>query len=248
MPDLIPKRKVGPGHKRQGKPNRANLASGQPSGLSRACRIAVAEDHTLLRELIIKLIETDCDSYELVAEFASTDEAARRCGDVRAEILVIGLNIVLSAGAPALTRLRQLLPGLRILLYSASGSDEEIVKALQQGVDGFIGKANSSSEFLYALDRLSHGDSYFCGQSSRLLSEIASGKHSKKAGGSHLSPREKEILQHIAGGHTSKEIAGCLDLSVATVDTHRRNAMLKIGARNVADLIRYGHKHGLLAR
>ncbi len=91
-----------------------------------------------------------------------------------------------------------------------------------------------------------NGENYFCARSSRLLSEVARGLHPSSGDAPDISVREKEILTLIANGRTSKEIASALFISTFTVDTHRRNLMAKIGARNSAGVIRYALAHGLL--
>ncbi len=107
-------------------------------------------------------------------------------------------------------------------------------------------KTSDRQEFLDAVARVSAGENYFCARSSRLLSEVARGLHASTGDAPGISPREKEILILIAGGRTSKEIAGALFISTLTVDTHRRNLMAKIGAHNSAGVIRYALAHGLL--
>jgi DNA-binding NarL/FixJ family response regulator len=207
----------------------------------------VAEDRILLRELMVSFFRAHSSAFQVVADVDSAKAALQACQEFGAEILLIDLGLAGAGGGSFVAELRRQNHSLRILLYCGAASDEEIVKAMQYGIDGFISKANDSVKFLQAIDQISRGDSFFCAHSSRLLAEIASGKHAERERDCCLSPRETQILRLIANGETSKEIAAALGLSVATVDTHRRNAMAKIGARNAADLIRYGHQHGLLA-
>jgi len=213
----------------------------------RPIRFVIADDHVLVRELIVRLLTSDSVPMELSAEVDSADRALDACQSLRPDILLVDLRVLTPAGRVTIAKLREKAPSVRILLYSGSASDREIVRVMQEGIDGFVGKNDTSREFREAMTRIAQGANYFCAQSSRLLAEIASGKHAKVESDSSLSPREKQILRLIADGQTSKEIAAALGLSVATVDTHRRNAMAKIGGRNAADLIRYGHDHGLLA-
>jgi DNA-binding NarL/FixJ family response regulator len=213
----------------------------------RPIRFVIADDHVLVRELIVHLLTSDLVPMESLAEVDSAERALAACQCVRPDILLVDLRILAPTGQATIAQLRKRTPSVRILLYSGGASDRDIVRAMQEGVDGFIGKNDTSHEFREAMYRIAQGANYFCSQSSRLLAEIAAGKHAKEETGSSLSPRERQILRLIADGQTSKEIAAVLGLSVATIDTHRRNAMAKIGARNVADLIRYGHDHGLLA-
>jgi DNA-binding NarL/FixJ family response regulator len=223
--------------------------AGTSSNSTRPVRIVVADDHALLRELMVTLLKAHAPAFQVVADVDSTEAALQACQELGGEILLMDLNLASAPGGWLIAELRRRTPSLRILLYCGSTSDDEIAKALYHGIDGFISKGNDSMKFLQAIDQISRGDNYFCAHSSRLLAEIASGKHVERERERDccLSPRETQILRLIANGETSKEIAAALRLSVATVDTHRRNAMAKIGARNAADLIRYGHQHGLLA-
>jgi two-component system response regulator NreC len=256
--ELTPKDPIGasgethaPGSSRAKRGNAAAQptdAAPAPASLN-AVRIVVADDHLLLRELMVALVTAHSPAFQVVANVDSAEAALQACQELGGEILLMDLSLACAAGASLITELRKRNRSLRILLYCGSTTDDEIIKVMHYGIDGFISKGNSSAKFLQAIDQISRGDNYFCSHSSRLLAEIACGKHIERARERDccLSPRETQILRLIASGDTSKEIAAALGLSVATVDTHRRNAMAKIGARNAADLIRYGHEHGLLA-
>lgn len=214
----------------------------------RPIRFVIGDDHILVRELIVHLLITDSVPMELVAAVDSAESALAACESLCPDVVLLDLRLLSPSGQGTIAQFRKRAPQVRILLYSGCGSDRNIVKAMQEGVDGFVGKNDTSGEFREAIGRIAQGANYFCSQSSRLLAEIAAGKHAKEETARSLSPRERQILRLIADGQTSKEIAAVLGLSVATIDTHRRNAMAKIGARNAADLIRYGHVHGLLAQ
>jgi DNA-binding NarL/FixJ family response regulator len=214
----------------------------------RPIRFVIGDDHVLVRELIAQLLATDSVAMELVGAVDSAQDALAACESLRPDLVLLDLRLLMPSSQAMIAQLRKRTPQVRILLYSGDGSDRDIVKAMQEGVDGFVGKNDTSRDFREAICRIAQGANYFCSQSSRLLAEIAAGKHAKEETATSLSPRERQILRLIADGQTSKEIAAVLGLSVATIDTHRRNAMAKIGARNAADLIRYGHVHGLLAQ
>ena len=113
-----------------------------------------------------------------------------------------------------------------------------ISEADRCGADGFVEKTNTWDDFLFAVDRVSRGQRYFC-------SGGAPGREIGSKPGLELTPREREILKLIAEGMTTKEIAARLFISIPTVETHRANLMVKTGARNVAGLVRFAMDAGL---
>jgi two-component system response regulator NreC len=213
----------------------------------RLTRIVIAENHVLMRELIVRLIGESSTAFQIVAEEANAREAIRACLRHGAHLFLFRLALLGDEDQIALTGVKKKMPDLRVMGYAGpAASDERIMRAMRNGVDGFIGKTNRIPEFLTAIDRVRNGDNYFPPETTHLLAKTAAGIQTSDEGTRSLSPRENEVLRMIANGHTSKQIAQLLGLSVATIDTHRRNLMIKIGARNAADLIRYGHRHDLL--
>ncbi len=216
------------------------------TGKRKPLRVFLADDHVLFRELISALLAAETDSYEIVGEAGTAKAAMEACRTLKPDLLILDVNLPGQSGIEAAPELKQLCPDTRILLCSGSVNEQQIVTALRTNVDGFMEKTSDRQEFLTAVARVSSGENYFCARSSRLLSEVARGLHVSSGEAPDVSPREREILTMIAAGHTSKEIGTALFISTFTVDTHRRNLMAKIGARNTAGVIRYALKHGLL--
>jgi DNA-binding NarL/FixJ family response regulator len=214
---------------------------------NRRTRCLIADESHLIRDLITTLLQREKGDVLAVRGVEDANAVLETGPAFHPDILLMELNALKNANGH-IHLMKEMMPATRLLVYAVAASDVEIVDALRAGVDGFCSKGTSREQFLEAVDRLARGEHYFCARSNRLLTEIAQGKHSETtpSGESVLSPREEEILLLIASGKTSKEIAADLNLSAATVDTHRRNAMSKVRARNAADLIRYGYDHGLL--
>jgi DNA-binding NarL/FixJ family response regulator len=125
-------------------------------------------------------------------------------------------------------------------LCTAFATDDRIADLAGTGAHGFVEKTNSWDEFLLAVEHVSHGELYFCSHSAGIALE-SSGVHENEAArrSPPLTARETEIITLIAQGFTSKEIGAKLNISVATVETHRTNLMVKLGVRNVAGLVAY---------
>lgn len=210
--------------------------------------MVIAEDDVLVRDILITFLSTRFDSLRCVAGVSTFEEAVAACIGFKAHLLVLRLLLLGPSGENVIAELRKRLPKLNILLYSGTAArNMDVIRAIRSPANGHVGKTATLAEFIEAIERTLTGKSYFCRGSNRLLAEIASGRHSPKSGVSDLSPRETQILRLIAEGRTNKEIADLLRLSVATVDTHRRNLMTKAKAHNAAELIRYGHEFQLLA-
>jgi DNA-binding NarL/FixJ family response regulator len=187
--------------------------------------------------------------FEVVAEAFNLSSALEACRRAEADLLILDERLPGGSPREAFRRLGEIRSLVKLLVYCSSGTEGGVISAVRSGADGVIDKDISRREFLDAVTKVACGQRYFSPRGTEVLTEIARGMHPEKAS-SHtetvLSPREKQILMLVAAGRTSKEIASFLHLSPATVVTHRRNCMAKVGAHNAADLIRYGHEHALL--
>lgn len=214
----------------------------RPTKGQRRPRCLVADHDCLFRALIIAFLR-DTKGRDLQVRTADDPKAMiQSCGKLKPDLLVLALSFLNSCSFDSIEKLRKATPDTRILVYSAGAVDPAVIYALRAGVDGFVDRVTPKT-FLKAIDLLIAGEYFYGPEASRLLREIAQGKH---AGATALSHRECEVLALIAKGKTTKEIADVLELSPATVGTHRRNEMSKIGAHNTAELIRFGYEHGFL--
>ena len=187
-------------------------------------------------------------SVKFVAERLTAREGIAASSRYAADLLLIRLILIGAEDEVALMRLRTKTPATKLIVYAGpAASDERIVRMMRIGVDGFVGRNNQIRDFLKAIRSVLRGASFFPRDSTHLLARVATQGTRIAKSDCAFSPREREIVKLIADGHTSKEIADVLRISAATVDTHRRNLMAKAGARNAADLIRYGRQHELLS-
>ncbi len=209
-------------------------------------RFVVADDHVLVRELIVTFLNEHWHAGQRVVGLPTMDAALQACLRGQVDFLLLNAQLISSEVASEIGKLRRQNPPLLVLCYAGGGGDSEIMRALQCGVDGFVGQTCDHTELLEAIRRIRQGEDYFCARSSHLLADLACGKRDSTHDTGKLTPRETQILRLIASGRTSKEIAALLGLRVATVDTHRRNLMAKAEAHNAADVVRYGYSHDLL--
>lgn len=210
--------------------------------------IVVVDDHRFMRELISRMLRRQDRLYDVVAEGGDAKAALAACKKLKPDLLILDINLPDESGIDAVAKLKRASPKTRILLCTAYVTDDRVLDALRSGAHGFVEKTNTWKDFIDAVERVSGGEHYFCAQGNGALSDIPSSarKQIGPASTVGLSPREKEVLTLIAHGSTSKEIAQELGISVGTVDTHRTNLMKKLHIRNVAGLVVYAFRAGLI--
>ena len=202
-----------------------------------------------MRELISAMLARQEGRYKILAEKGDAAAAIAACKEFTPDLLILDINLPDFSGIEAVPQIRKHAPATRILLCTAFATDDRVVEALRSGADGFVEKTNTWDDFIEAVQRVSRGEHFFRSQSS---SALAKGKESGGTGSevrvpsSRLSPREKEILILLAAGDSSKEIAGKLHIGVGTVETHRAHLLSKLGVRNVAGLVAYAFRSGLV--
>lgn len=226
----------------------AAKSSGNSSAASKPLSIVVVDDHRFMREVICAMLCRHADRYKIVAQAANAAEAVNVAAKHRPDLVVLDVNLPDRSGIDTVAEILKVSPQSRILLCTAFVSDDRIVDALRSGAHGFVEKTNSWSEFADAIDRVSKGEHYFAARSSALASTVHPNGATPPGGVllPHLSRRETEVLTLIARGRTSKEVATALGITAATVDTHRTNLMSKLQIRNVAGLVVYAFRCGLI--
>ena len=211
-------------------------------------RIVVVDDHRFMREMISRMLGRQPERYTVLAEAPDATEAIAACKEHKPDLLILDINLPDMSGIDAVPSIRKVSPQTRILLCTALVSDERVIDALRSGADGFVEKTNSWDDFASAVDRVRRGERYFCTTSNGYTPEgqAASPSKARPMPQVPISPREREVLTLIAQGSTTKEIASALGVSFGTVDTHRTNLMRKLKIRNVAGLVVYAFRAGLI--
>jgi DNA-binding NarL/FixJ family response regulator len=213
----------------------------------RPIRVLVADDHTLVRAGIVGLLDR-LEGVEVVGEASDGQEALRLAERLRPDLALIDISMPELNGLEVATRLAGVSPKLRIVMLSMHTSEEYVLRALRAGAAGYLLKGSAVAELEVAVRAVARGDTYL----SPAVSKHVVDDYVRRTGGSPdpidaLTPRQREILQLVAEGLTSKEIAQRLTISYRTVETHRSHLMERLGVRDMAGLVRFAVRAGLVA-
>jgi two-component system response regulator NreC len=211
-----------------------------------ATRILIADDHGVLRAGLRALLKSESE-LEVVGEAADGEEALRLASALRPDIVLMDISMPACGGIEATRRLRELLPDVRVLILTVHDDKSMVQEAIQAGAAGYILKRAAESELVSAIQAVSRGDMYVHLPMTRALqAEATAMPSSDQVAAETLTPREIEVLRLIARGHTNRQIAHLLTLSVRTVESHRANLMDKLDLHSRVELVRYAAQHGFL--
>ena len=208
--------------------------------------IVLADDHRIVREGIRKLLETRAD-YEIVGEAGDGEEAVALVSKHQPDVALMDINMPGVSGIEATRQIGRRDLNTRVLALSIHESKNCVREALQAGASGYVVKNASPTELLAAIDAIREGRSYLSNAiTQQVVDAIVEPGGEKVTGLSLLTDREREVLQYIAEGLSSKEIAGQLGVSLKTVDSHRSNLMEKLDIHKVAGLVKFAVRAGLV--
>jgi len=207
----------------------------------------LADDHKIFREGVRSILEKEQDM-EVVGEAANGVEVIELIEQVEVDVLVLDIDIGTPNGIEITELISQNHPETKILILSMMGLHDFVIQALEKGAIGFLLKNTGKDEVLTAIRSVSKGDSYFSREVSAILIEQLQKPASLKRKSTEIpiSPREIEVLKLIAQEFSNSEIAEKLYISIRTVDTHRRNLLEKLGAKNTAGLVKFAIQKGLV--
>lgn len=202
--------------------------------------ILIADDHTLLRESWAVLFGSD-PRFKVVGLCGTGEEAVSRAKDLRPHVVTMDINMPGINGFEATTQIRKFSPGSKVLGISLHTQPAYARKMIQSGAMGYVTKNSSQEEMFKAITEISANRKYICDEIKNILSEQALNNNSdEQAAGLHLlSKRELDIISYLKKGHSSREIADMINISVKTVEVHRYNILRKLKLRNVAALVNY---------
>lgn len=209
--------------------------------MTRLVRILLADDHTLVRAGIRSLVES-LPGLEVVAEASNGREALELAAQLEPDVILIDISMPELNGLDAAARLSRELPAIRVIILSMLGNEEYVAEALRSGASGYVMKDADACELQLAIKAVMRGDTYLSPQAARHATTLA---RRATGAGSVLTTRQREILQLIAEGASTKDIAGKLNLGVRTVETHRVQIMDRLGIRDIAGLVKHAIRIGL---
>jgi DNA-binding NarL/FixJ family response regulator len=208
-------------------------------------RVLLADDHALVRAGMRSLLGA-MSQVEVVAEAASGEEALQLAERERPDVVLMDIAMRGMTGLEAAARLRERSPGVRVVILSMHAGEEYVLQALRAGAVGYLLKDAATGELELALRSVMRGESWFSPAVSRQVVEGYVQRVGGEPGADVLTTRQREVLRLVAGGKSTKEIAFDLNLSVKTVETHRAQIMERLGIRDVAGLVRYALRTGLV--
>ncbi|MBI3802527.1 MAG: response regulator transcription factor [Nitrospirae bacterium] len=211
-------------------------------------RVLLADDHTLLRQGMKRLLEAE-DDMEIVGEAGEGLEAIHKAEQFRPDVAVLDYAMPGLTGPQAAVRIKQIEPKTKIIVLTMHDDEEYVEEALGAGASGYILKDAAANELIAAIRAVYRGETYL---SPRVSKKIVSGylqrtqRPEPKPPYEQLTVREREILRLLAEGHSAKEVSRLLNIQPKTVDAHRSNLMKKLGLHSRTDLIKYAIRRKII--
>ncbi len=213
-------------------------------------RILVADDHDLMRRGIKTLLQTHA-GWEICGEAQTGREAVLRTEELKPDIVVLDISMPDLNGIEAARRIRKASPETEVLILSLHFSDQLIREIVEAGVRGYIIKSDSDRDLIVAVETLAKHKPFFTPRATEVILS-----NFNNTGGTRvevpetvqdrLTSREREIVQLLAEGKSSKEVANSLNISVKTAETHRANIMRKLQLHTVSELVRYAVRNQII--
>jgi len=211
-------------------------------------RILLADDHTLVRQGIRKVLEERPD-WEVVAEAGDGREAVRLAEQFKPDICILDVAMPLLNGIEATRQIARRVPTTRILVLSMYSDEAYVAQILQAGAAGYILKDSADVDLIQAVNEVAHGKSFFSPPIARVMLDDYVRQLADKGIADRfdsLSDREREVFQLIAEGKVNKEIAALLCISLSTVETHRARIMEKLDLHSAAEIVLYAVRRGVI--
>lgn len=214
--------------------------------MSNKIRIFLVDDHDMFRDGVKLLLSSD-NIAEVVAEARNGKEFLEKVGQINPDIVLMDISMPEMDGIEASRIAHENYPQLKILALTMFGDEKYYYQMIQTGIKGFVLKSAGISELIKAITEVSKGENYFSGELLyKLIQNINSNKGAVNGSSEKLSSREIEVLKLISSGLSNEDIASQLNISLATVKTHRSALLSKTGSNNTASLIMYALKNKLI--
>jgi DNA-binding NarL/FixJ family response regulator len=212
-------------------------------------RILIADDHDLMRRGVKTLLETR-PGWRVCGEANTGRDAVAKSEELRPDIVILDLSMPDLNGLEAARRIRKSLAYTEILILSMHYTDQLVRDIVESGIRGYVVKSDSDRDLITAVEALASHKPFFSSCATEvMLSDFKAGATKPKAPAparDRLTSREGEIVQLLAEGKSSKEVASSLSISVKTAETHRANIMRKLQLHSVSELVRYALRNKII--
>jgi len=205
--------------------------------------VFVADDHAVVREGLASLLAAQPD-LRVIGTAADGRDTVRQVAKLQPEVVVMDIAMPQMNGIEAARELRDRAPQVRLVILSMHSSVEHVFHALEAGASGYVLKASAAKEIIDAVRVVHAGRRYFSQEIAEMMAEVVS-RSAAASPLNRLSKRERQVLQLVAEGRSSAQIAATLHLSPKTVDTYRSRLMQKLHIGDVAGLVKFAIQHGL---
>jgi two-component system, NarL family, response regulator NreC len=212
-------------------------------------RILLADDHTVMRRGLRLLLESQ-PGFSVVAEAADGRQAVEQAEATKPDVAVVDIAMPNLSGIEAAQRIATVLPQTAIVILSMHSDESYVLRALKVGAKGYLLKDSAEGDLIDAINAVHQGKTFFSPEISKMLVEdYVREIRTRGSEDSYdlLTAREREVLQLLAERKSNKEIALALNLSIYTIETHRRNLQEKLNLHSLADLILYSVRKGVIS-
>jgi two-component system, NarL family, response regulator NreC len=212
-------------------------------------KVLLADDHTIVRQGLRALLESQED-IEVVGEAEDGRQAFEKTKELVPDVVVIDITMPNLNGVEATRQIKKLNQEIKVLVLTVHDNEEYVHQILQAGASGYLLKESAVSDLVSAINAVKKGDIFLSPSISKVVVKDYI-RHAVEGSGDFdsldiLTSREREVLQLIAEGHTNREVAHQLKLSVKTVDVHRSHIMEKLNIHDVTGLVKYSIRKGLI--
>jgi DNA-binding NarL/FixJ family response regulator len=212
-------------------------------------KILIADDHEIVRQGLRSMLEAQRDC-QVVGEAADGRQAVALTKELNPEVVILDIGMPTLNGLEATRQILKMRPQTKVLILTMHESDSVIREVLDAGARGYILKTDAGRDLVTAVDSLRRNKTFFTSRVSQMILDgFLKGDPRPKdseSGAIRLTPRQREIVQLLAEGKSSKEVAVALDLSVKTAETHRANIMRKLDCHSVSEVVRYAIRNNII--
>jgi DNA-binding NarL/FixJ family response regulator len=210
-------------------------------------RVVLADDHVLFRTGLRALL-AELEGVDVIAEAQNGEEAVNQTAEHHPDVVIMDISMKLLNGLEATARIKAESPAVKVIILSMHDAEEYVAQALRVGASAYLLKESTEPEIEHALAAVLRGETYLTPRVSKYIVDgYLRSTEAESSSFTVLTSRQRQLLQMIAEGHSTKETAFRLKLSIKTVESHRARIMERLGIHDVAGLVRYAIRNGLIS-